>query len=373
MPPHHTGLYSSADRRFRPNIEACAITDSLAEKPETREQMQAIAIREAGAPDVLQLIATAVPEPGPDEVLISVAAAGVNRPDCLQRRGLYPPPPGASELPGLEVAGTVAATGSNVTSFRTGDRICALLAGGGYAEYCTAPAVQCLPVPTGLSLLEAAAIPETFYTVWTNVFERGQLKAGERLLVHGGASGIGTTAIQLGKALGAEVYATAGSTEKVQLCESLGAKIAINYHEASFLDELKAQTRNKGVDVILDIVGGTYLEQNIKLLATEGRLVVIGVLGGAKGTLNLGLVLSKRLTVTGSTLRARPPEAKGKITTALYEHVWPLLENGSVKPVIQACFPLAEAARAHELIEANNAAGKLVLIVDATQANERAL
>jgi NADPH2:quinone reductase len=354
-------------------MQACSMTDSLAEKLNIPERMQAIAIREAGAPDVLQLIETAVPEPGPEEVLISVAAAGVNRPDCLQRRGLYPPPPGASELPGLEVAGTVAVTGSNVTTFKAGDRVCALLAGGGYAEYCTAPAVQCLPVPTGLSLLEAAAIPETFFTVWTNVFDRGQLKAGERLLVHGGASGIGTTAIQLGTALGAEVYATAGSAEKVQLCEALGAKIAINYHEASFLDVLKEQTSNKGVDVILDIVGGAYLEQNIKLMATEGRLVVIGVLGGAKGTLNLGLVLSKRLTVTGSTLRARPPEAKGEITTALHEHVWPLFENGSVKPVIQTSFPLAEAARAHELIEANNAAGKLVLIVDAKQANERAL
>jgi len=354
-------------------IKARAMPNSLVEKLNLPEQMQAIAIREAGAPDALQLIETAVPEPGPDEVLIRVAAAGVNRPDCLQRRGLYPPPPGASELPGLEVAGTVAATGANVASFKTGDRVCALLAGGGYAEYCTAPAVQCLPVPTGLSLLEGAAIPETFFTVWTNVFDRGQLKAGERLLVHGGASGIGTTAIQLGTALGAEVYATAGSAEKVQLCESLGAKIAINYHEASFLEVLKAQTPNKSVDVILDIVGGTYLEENIKLLATEGRLVVIGVLGGAKGTLNLGLVLSKRLTITGSTLRARPPEAKGKIATALCEHVWPLLENGSVKPVIHASFPLAEAASAHELIEANKAAGKLVLIVDATLANERAL
>ena len=330
--------------------------------------MQAVAIREPGAPDVLQLIKMATPAPAQDEILIRVAAAGVNRPDCLQRRGLYPPPAGASELPGLEVAGTVAATGSNVAGFNIGDRVCALLAGGGYAEYCNVPATQCLPVPAGLTLLEAAAIPETFFTVWTNVFDRGRLAQGERLLVHGGASGIGTTAIQLGKALGAEVYATAGSAEKVQLCESLGATLAVNYREADFLDVIKEQTNGRGVDIIFDIVGGNYLEQNIKLLATEGRLVVIGILGGARGTLNLGLVMTKRLTVTGSTLRARPPEAKGEIATALREHAWPLLESGAIKPVIQKTFALADAARAHELIEANDTAGKLVLIIDPTLA-----
>jgi NADPH2:quinone reductase len=344
------------------------MTDSSAEKFPIPTQMQAIAITEPGAPNVLQPVETSTPEPGPGEVLLRVAAAGVNRPDCLQRRGLYPPPPGASELPGLEVAGTIAAMGSNVTSFNLGDRVCALLAGGGYAEYCTVPAVQCLPAPAGLTLLEAATLPETYFTVWTNVFDRGRLTKGERLLVHGGASGIGTTAIQLARALGAVVYATVGSEAKAQLCESLGAIRAVNYHEADFLEVLKPLTNKQGIDVIFDIVGGNYLEQNIKLLATEGRLVVIGILGGAKGTLNLGLVLSKRLTVTGSTLRARPPEAKGAIAASLKEHVWPLLENGSVKPVIQTAFPLAEAARAHELIEANDTAGKLVLIVDATLA-----
>jgi NADPH2:quinone reductase len=326
--------------------------------------MQAIEIREPGDPEVLQPCTRPTPTPAADEVLIKVAAAGVNRPDCLQRRGLYPPPKGASDLPGLEVAGVIAAVGNEVKSFAVGERICALLAGGGYAEYCAVPAVQCLPVPQGISLSEAAAIPETFFTVWTNVFELGRLQAGERLLVHGGASGIGTTAIQLARALGAEVYATAGSDTKVQLCEQLGAVRTVNYHNEEFLEVIKPMTKGKGIDVIFDIVGGSYLEQNIKLLATGGRLVVIGILGGAKGTLNLGLVLSKKITVTGSTLRARTPEAKGEIAQALHKHVWPLLENGAVKPIIQNSLPLKDAARAHELIEANDTAGKLVLIVD---------
>jgi len=334
--------------------------DSLA-IPATMPAMQ---IREPGPPDVLQLSELPVPEPGPGDVLIRVAAAGVNRPDCLQRRGLYPPPPGASELPGLEVAGIVVAVGEGVRTFTAGDSVCALLAGGGYAGYCTAPALQCLPVPAGMSLLAAAAVPETFFTVWTNVFDRGGLQPGEQLLVHGGASGIGTTAIQLGAALGAQVYATAGSDEKVQLCESLGAIRAVNYHSNDFLEVLKPLSEG-GVDVVLDIVGGAYLEQNIKLMARGGRLVVIGILGGAKGTLNLGLVLSKQLVVTGSTLRARPPEAKGEISASLFEHVWPLLSAGTIKPVIQQSLPLTEAARAHERLEANEAAGKLVLVVDA--------
>lgn len=328
--------------------------------------MRVVEIREPGAPDVLQMSSRATPEPTADEVLIRVAAAGVNRPDCLQRRGLYPPPKGASDLPGLEVAGMVAATGDAVTTFTVGDTVCALLAGGGYAEYCAVPAVQCLPIPKNITLVDAAAIPETFFTVWTNVFELGGLKAGERLLVHGGASGIGTTAIQLARALGAEVYATAGNTIKTQLCEQLGATRAINYHDEDFLEVIKSLTGSKGVNVILDIVGGSYLEQNIKLLATGGRLVVIGILGGAKGTLNLGLVLSKNITVTGSTLRARPPEAKGEIAMALKKHVWPLLESGAVRPVVQMTLPLEDAARAHELIEANDTMGKLVLIVEPT-------
>jgi NADPH2:quinone reductase len=310
------------------------------------------------------LIDTALPTPSAGEVLIKVAAAGVNRPDCLQRRGLYPPPPGASELPGLEVAGIIAECGPGVSEFNPGDKVCALLAGGGYAEYCSVSALQCLPAPVGLSLLEAAAIPETFFTVWTNVFELGQLEEGESLLVHGGASGIGTTAIQLARALGSTVYATAGSLAKAQLCESLGATRAVNYTDEDFLEVIKPLTGKQGVNVIFDIVGGAYLEKNIKLLATKGRLVVIGILGGSKGTLNLGLMLSKHITVTGSTLRARPPEAKGDIAAALHERIWPLIEAGKIKPVVQQSFPLADAAKAHTLLEANEVAGKLVLIVD---------
>lgn len=326
--------------------------------------MRVVEISEPGAPGVLRESERPLPQPADDEILIRVGAAGVNRPDCLQRRGLYPPPPGASDLPGLEVAGSVAATGKAVNGWQTGDLVCALLAGGGYAEFVTVPAVQCLPVPAGLSLTEAAAIPETFFTVWTNVFELGHLQAGEHLLVHGGASGIGSTAIQLGTAFGATVYATAGSDEKCELCKKLGAVSAVNYQDEDFLDVIKPLTDGHGVDVVLDIVGGSHLEKNIKLLAREGRLVVIGILGGAKGTLNLGLVLSKKITVTGSTLRARSPSAKGKIANALHEHVWPLFSSGAVKPVIQKCFALQDAAHAHELLENNAAAGKLVLVVN---------
>ena len=327
--------------------------------------MQGVAITEPGKPEVLRLQQCDTPVPAEDEVLIKVAAAGVNRPDCLQRRGLYPPPKGASELPGLEVAGIVAACGSSVDRFRPGDRICALLAGGGYAEYCTAPEGQCLPAPSGLSLLESAALPETCFTVWSNVFDRGQLRPGEALLVHGGASGIGTTAIQMARALGATVYATAGSDEKVALCRSLGAAAAVNYKTDNFLEVLQAETNSNGVDVVLDIVGGAHLEQNIKLLRTDGRLVVIGILGGAKGTLNLGLVLSKRLVITGSTLRARPPAEKQQIGVALEANVWPHIDSGSIRPVIQQSFPLGEAASAHRLLEDNAAEGKVVLIADA--------
>jgi NADPH2:quinone reductase len=334
--------------------------------------MQGVIITEPGAPSVLGLTELPLPQPAAGELLIRVAAAGVNRPDVLQRRGLYPPPPGASELPGLEVAGVVVATGSGSARFKQGDLVCALLAGGGYAEYCTVPELQCLPVPAGMSLADAATLPETFFTVWTNVFDRGGLQASDSLLVHGGASGIGTTAIQLARAAGATVFATAGSDEKVALCEQLGATKAVNYRRENFREVLKPLTDNEGVNLIFDIVGGAYLEDNVKLLATEGRLVVIGVLGGAKGTLNLGLVLSKRLTVTGSTLRARSPETKGAIASALEAKAWPLLASGAVKPVVQARFPLAEAARSHELIEANETAGKLVLIVDAALAEQTA-
>jgi putative PIG3 family NAD(P)H quinone oxidoreductase len=324
--------------------------------------MRAIEISAPGEPDVLRVCEREVPKPGPHDVLIAVAAAGVNRPDCLQRRGLYPPPPGASDIPGLEVAGRIAAVGSKVTGWATGDPVCALLAGGGYAEYCSVPAVQCLPVPAGFSFVEAAAVPETLFTVWANVVERGGLQAGENFLVHGGASGIGTMAIQLAKALGANVYATAGSAAKTQLCEQLGATYAVNYNEADFLPVLKEKAG--GMDLILDIVGGSYLDSNIKLLNKAGRLVVIGVLGGTKGTLNLGLMLSKHIRITGSTLRARSAKEKGRIAGSLRSMAWPHLEDGSIRPVIQANFTLDNAAAAHRLLEANDAAGKVVLSVN---------
>lgn len=328
-------------------------------------RMRAVEIREPGPPEVLTLVERPLPEAQAGEVLIRVAAAGVNRPDCLQRRGLYPPPRGASDLPGLEVAGTVVALGAGVTTLQPGARVCALLAGGGYAGYCTAPAVQCLPVPAGLSMQQAAAIPETFFTVWTNVFERGRLQRGEILLVHGGASGIGTTAIQLGRALGARVLCTVGSADKATLCRQLGAERAINYRAEPFAAAVHDHTGGHGADVILDIVGGSYLEANIEALAVDGRLVVIGVLGGGTGKLNLGAMLTRRLTITASTLRARPPAEKGRIAAALHEHAWPLLESGSVAPVIQDALPLAEAARAHRILESNEAMGKVVLVVDA--------
>ena len=323
--------------------------------------MQAVEITQAGPPEVLRLCTRPGPVPSAGEVLIRVAAAGVNRPDCLQRAGGYPPPPGISDLPGLEVAGTVVAVASGVLIPAVGDRVCALVAGGGYAEYCIAPAVQCLPVPAALSLIEAAAIPETFFTVWTNVFERGHLQRGETLLVHGGASGIGTTAIQLGVAFGARVYATAGSDEKCALCVDLGADQAVNYRKEKFPDVLLQATNKRGVDVILDIVGGPYLADNIRLLREDGRLIYIGALGGAKAEINLGQVFVKRLTLTGSTLRNRPIEEKGRIARALQESVWPLLEQRAIVPVIQHVLPLASAVEAHRILEANDAMGKVVL------------
>jgi putative PIG3 family NAD(P)H quinone oxidoreductase len=326
--------------------------------------MAAIEILEPGGPDVLTPVMRPVPVPAADEVLIRIAAAGVNRPDCLQRRGLYPPPPGASDLPGLEVAGQVTATGDAVTTIQMGDEVCALLAGGGYAEYCTAPAVQCLPIPAGLNFIQAAALPETFFTVWSNIFERGHLVSGETILIHGGASGIGTTAIQMANAFGARVFASVGNDEKRSLCEKLGAERAIIYKEESFYTVIKEATDGRGVDVILDIVGAHYLADNVRLLATDGRLVIIGVLGGSKAEINLGRILSKRLTVTGSTLRNRSPAVKGLIANALQAQVWPKLASGEITPVIQATFPLAEASRAHELLEANQAMGKLILVND---------
>ncbi len=329
--------------------------------------MRAVEISAPGAPDVLRLVERARPVPAAGEVLIHVAAAGVNRPDVLQRRGAYPPPSGASDLPGLEVAGHVVEVGplpaGAAGRWRTGDAVCALVSGGGYAEYCVAPAVQCLPVPAGCSLTEAAAIPETFFTVWTNVFERGRLQPGETLLVHGGSSGIGTTAIQLARALGARVFATAGSAAKCQACVGLGAEIAVNYREQDWDAALRDATGGRGVDVILDMVGGDYVARNLTLLAVEGRLVQIAFLASSKVELDLMQVMRRRLTITGSTLRPRTPAEKGSIAAALESRVWPLLAAGTVRPVIHATFPLARAADAHRMMEDSQHIGKIVLEV----------
>jgi NADPH2:quinone reductase len=325
--------------------------------------VRAISIREPGGPDVLVPVDLPVPEPRPGEVLIRVAAAGVNRPDVLQRLGRYSPPPGVSAIPGLEVAGTIVGTGPQVTSWATGDRVCALLAGGGYAEYCVAPAPQCLPVPEGLTPIEAAALPEVVFTVWTNVVERGRIGAGESILIHGGSSGIGTTAIQIARARGARVFATAGSEEKCAACVALGAERCINYRDTDFVGALRDATDGRGVDVVLDMVGGDYLQRNLDLLAQDGRLVQIGLLGGAKATFNLGIVMQKRLTITGSTLRPRPVEEKGRLAREVREHVWPLIAGRTVRVPVHATFPLEAAADAHRLMEASGHIGKLVLQV----------
>ena len=327
--------------------------------------MTCIEITAPGAPEVLKPATRPTPKPGPGEILIKVAAAGVNRPDVLQRYGKYPPPPGASDLPGLEVAGRVAALGAGVTGFKVGDKVCALISGGGYAEYCLAPAPQCLPVPDRLSMVEAAAVPETFFTVWTNVFERGRLKAGETFLVHGGASGIGTTAIQLAKVLGARVLATAGTPEKCAACQALGAERAINYKTEDFVAVAKDLTGGKGVDLTLDMVGGDYVGKNVEIARVEGRIVQIAFLRSPKTEVNLQPLMIKRLTLTGSTLRARSVAEKGAVAAAVREHVWPLLESGKVKPIIHATFPLADAAGAHRLMEADTHIGKIVLTVAA--------
>jgi NADPH2:quinone reductase len=327
------------------------------------ETMRFVTAHGPGGPEVLSLATGPVPTPGPGEVLIRVAAAGVNRPDVLQREGRYPPPPGASPVLGLEVAGTIAAVGPDVTDWAVGDAVCALLAGGGYAEYALAPAAQCLSVPEGLTLTEAAAVPETFFTVWANVFQRGRLQAGETFLVHGGTSGIGTTAIQLAHAFGARVFATAGSDEKCAACRDLGADVAINYRTADFVDAVKAETQGQGVNLILDMVGGPYIQRNLKALAVEGRLVQIAFLQGSKQELDLMPLMLKRLTITGSTLRSRSVEEKGAIARELQARVWPLLAAGRVKPVLHATFPLDEAAEAHRLMESSRHVGKIVLTV----------
>jgi len=325
------------------------------------ETMTAIAVSTPGGPEVLQPRRCPVPRIGPEEVLIRVAAAGVNRPDLLQRQGKYPPPPGAPDTLGLEVAGTIAAVGDSVTPWRVGDAVCALVSGGGYAEFCSAPAVQCLPVPAGFRMMEAAAVPETFFTVWTNVFERGRLEAGETLLVHGGASGIGTTAVMLAHAFGATVYATAGTPEKCAACERLGAARGINYRTEDFVEVIRAMTGGAGVNVVLDMVGGDYVARNFEALAVEGRLVQIAFLRGPRADVNLAPLMQKRLTFTGSTLRPRTPAQKGAIARALHEHVWPRFERGDLRPVIHATFPLERASEAHAMLEAGEHVGKIVL------------
>ena len=326
-------------------------------------EMTVIEIAAPGGPEQLKPNKRPVPQPGDQEVLVRVAAAGVNRPDVMQRQGRYPPPPGASDLPGLEVAGEIAALGSNVSGLSVGDKVTALLAGGGYAEYAIAAAPLCLPVPSGISMVEAAAIPETFFTVWTNLFDRGRCKAGDTVLIHGGTSGIGTTAIQLAAAWGARVFATAGSDDKARACERLGAARGINYRTEDFVEVIRAATGGAGVDVTLDMVAGSYVARNLEIAALEGRVVMISLLGGSRAEVNLGLILTKRLTLTGSTLRSRTVAQKAHVAEAVRKNIWPLLAAGRVRPVIHATFPLAEAAAAHRLMETSNHIGKIVLTV----------
>ena len=325
--------------------------------------MIAVEISTPGEPDVLVPVERPAPVPADGEVLVRVAAAGVNRPDVMQRRGKYPPPPGASDIPGLEIAGTIEAVAKGVDGFREGDVVCALVSGGGYAEYCTAPAPQVLPAPRGLDISAAAAVPETFFTVWTNVFERGRLAAGESILVHGGSSGIGTTAIQLAHARGARVFATAGSDEKCRACERLGAERAINYREADFVGVVRDATGGRGVDVVLDMIGAEYFARNLEALAMDGRLVEIATQRGTKVELNIQQLMQRRLTVTGSTLRARSIAEKGAVAQSVFVNVWPLLESGAVKPVVFKTFPLRDAAAAHRLMESSAHIGKIVLVV----------
>jgi len=325
--------------------------------------MRYVAAREPGPPEVLSLAEAAVPSPKPGEVLIEVAYAGVNRPDCLQRAGAYPPPPDASPIIGLEVAGSIVALGDGVSGWRVGDMVCALTPGGGYAEYCTTPAGFCLPFPRGMYALEAASLPENYFTVWNNVFDRVHLAAGETILVHGGSSGIGLTAIQLAKAFGAKVITTVGSADKAKYCRDIGADHVINYREQDFVAEVASITAKRGVDVVLDMVGGDYAQKNLRCLATEGRMVIVGLLQGSKSTVEWGLLMVKRLTVTGSTLRASPLARKAEIATNLRDKVWPLFESGKLKTVIHRVFPMTEAADAHRLMESSAHIGKIMLQV----------
>ncbi len=326
--------------------------------------MKAIEITSFGAPDVLRMGTREMPVPGVGELLIRVSASGINRPDVLQRKGSYPAPPGASDIPGLEVAGVIEkgdATELDAAGFKLGDRVCALVSGGGYAEFCVAPVLQCLPIPKGLTDVEAASFPETFFTVWSNVFDRGGLKAGETLLIQGGSSGIGVTAIQLAKAMGAKVIVTAGSDVKCAACVELGADHAINYKTHDFQAEVSRLTNGLGVNVILDMVAGSYVAKEVESLSEDGRLVFIGVQGGVQAEINAGLVLRRRLTITGSTLRARPVAFKHAIAQSCLKYVWPLIEQRRIKPVVNATFPAREAAQAHALMESNQHIGKIVL------------
>ena len=326
-------------------------------------EMTVVEIAAPGGPEQLKTAKRAVPTPGHEEVLVKVEAAGVNRPDVMQRQGRYPPPAGASDLPGLEVSGEIAALGPNVSGWSIGDKVTALLPGGGYAGYAIAAAGLCLPVPPGISMIEAAALPETFFTVWTNLFDRGRCKAGDTVLIHGGTSGIGTTAIQLAAAFGARVFATAGSEDKARACERLGATRGINYRTEDFVQVMRAETKEKGVDITLDMVAGSYVARNLEIAATEGRIVMISLLGGSRAEINMGVILTKRLTLTGSTLRSRSVAQKSEVAAAVRKNVWPLLASGRVRPVIHATFPLAQAGEAHRLMETSNHIGKIVLSV----------
>ncbi len=326
-------------------------------------EMTVVEIAAPGGPEQLKTALRPVPKPGDDEVLIRVEAAGVNRPDVMQRQGRYPPPPGASDLPGMEVAGEVVALGPKVSGVSLGDKVTSLLPGGGYAAYAIAAAPLLMPIPKGLSMVEAAALPETFLTVWTNLFERGRCKAGDVVLIHGGTSGIGTTAIQLAKAWGARVFATAGSAAKARACEALGAARGIDYKTEDFVEVIRAETKGYGVDITLDMVAGSYVQRNLDIAAVEGRVVTISLLGGSRAEINVGMILLKRLTLTGSTLRSRTVAQKAVVADGVRQNVWPLIESGKVRPVIFKTFPLAEAGEAHRLMESSNHIGKIVLTV----------
>jgi NADPH:quinone reductase len=326
-------------------------------------EMAVVEIAAPGGPEQLKPGVRPVPQPGDGEVLVRVEAAGVNRPDVMQRQGRYPPPPGASDLPGMEIAGEIVALGPQVSGLAVGDKITSLLPGGGYAAYAIAAAPLCMPIPDGLSMVEAAAIPETYMTVWTNLFERGGCKAGDRVLIHGGTSGIGTTAIQLASAWGARVYATAGSELKARACEKFGAVRGIDYRSEDFVQVIRADTEGYGIDITLDMVAGSYVQRNLDIAAVEGRVVTISMLGGSRAEINMGMVLVKRLTLTGSTLRSRTVAQKAAVADDMRRHVWPLLAAGRVRPIIYQTFPLAQASEAHRLMESSNHIGKIVLTV----------